>query len=77
MMIRLLLFLYVLYSPLLFAAKAVCTVKNLQTNQIFQAIDAKRSYSVAKKGASEYALYQCASRSLKSQYCCLTSCYRR
>ena len=43
-----------------FADKAVCVAKNLQTGQIYQAMIAKRSYSLAKKELTRFALSECA-----------------
>ncbi len=65
-----------LLSPNSFAAKAVCVAKNTQTNQIYQAMVGKRSYSVAKKQSAQLVLTKCSKRSYKSQYCRLNGCYK-
>ncbi len=64
-------------STSIFAAKAVCTVKNIQSGQVFTAIKGKRSYSVAKNESKRQALLTCIYNSRQAKYCQLKTCYQR
>lgn len=76
--LRTIFLLFIFSLPTLsFAAKAVCVAKNNQTNQIFQVIIGKASYSVAKHESQKRALLQCAQHAAKLENCYITSCYQR
>lgn len=64
-------------STHVFAAKAICTAKNLQTNQIYQVAIGKQSYAVARKESARLALTQCAQSAYQTHYCRLNGCYKR
>ncbi len=60
-----------------FAAKAVCTVKNIQTGQVYKAIKGKRSYSIAQKAAMKLAAMGCIANAKDIKYCKLSACYQQ
>lgn len=58
------------------AAKAVCVAKNNQTNQTFQVVIGKASYSAAERESQKRVLSQCA-QTTRPENCFITACYQR
>ena len=66
-----------LFNLPVFASKAVCIVKNMQTGQIYEAIKGRLSYSVAKKESIKEAAINCINNAKIAKYCQLRTCYQR
>ena len=66
-----------LFPTLSFSSKAVCTVKNIQTGQIYKMTVGRQSYNVARKESLIRAYSLCSYNSKYANNCKEKVCYQR